>query len=100
MKVELIYFDGCPNAEQAHSNLKKAIENTGCGCRITEWKSGDEKAPDYVRQYGSPTILIDEKDIAGGPGNCCASDSCRIYEGGVPSVEAIQMALRKGSQTP
>ncbi len=93
MKVELIYFDGCPNAAPARDNLEKAIAAAGCGCQITEWKQGDENAPDYIRQYGSPTILIDGKDIAGA-GNSGSSTSCRVYEGGVPSVETIQAALK------
>ncbi len=96
MKVELIYFDGCPNAEQARSNLKDAIARAGCGCSIIEWKHGDASAPDYVGKYGSPTILIEGNDIAGDSGIGCSASSCRIYEDGIPSVETIQKALRKG----
>jgi len=77
-------------------NLRKAFETSGIKAEWTEWEQSNENAPDYARQYGSPTILVDGKDIAGGPGDCCAPESCRIYEGGVPSVEMIQTALNKG----
>ncbi|MBI1215482.1 MAG: hypothetical protein GC185_06665 [Alphaproteobacteria bacterium] len=92
MKTELIYFEGCPNAAFARENLRKALD-AGDGAEWTEWEQSDENAPDYVRQYGSPTILVDGKDIAGGPSDCCAAHSCRLYEGGVPSVDMIRKAL-------
>lgn len=95
MKIELVYFEGCPNAEPARRNLKKAFEAAGIEAQWTEWDQKDKAAPDYVRQYGSPTILVNGKDIMGGPGDCCAPDSCRIYEGGAPSVEKIREALEK-----
>lgn len=96
MKVELIYFEGCPNAEPARQNLKKAFDAAGIKAEWTEWEQGAANTPEYARQYGSPTILIDGKDIAGGPGECCAPASCRIYEGGVPSVDLIRSKLTKG----
>ncbi len=92
MKVELIYFEGCPNAAPARNNLERAVADAGCGCKITEWKQGDAKAPDYIRHYGSPTILIDGKDIMGVSDG--GADTSRLYEGGVPSVATIQAALK------
>ena len=97
MKIELIYFDGCPNADPARENLKKAFVAAGIEEPWGEWEQNNPDAPDYVQQYGSPTILVDGKDIAGGPGECCAPNSCRIYEdGNAPSVERIKAALGKG----
>ena len=33
---------------------------------LTEWRSDDQALPDYARGHGSPTILIDERDVAAG----------------------------------
>ena len=92
--MELIYFNGCPNVDLARKNIKKALEDTGWKAQWDEWEHNNSKAPSYVQQYGSPTILVDGKDIAGGPGDCCAPNSCRIYaDGGVPSVDMIKSAI-------
>ncbi len=94
MKIELIYFDGCPNVGLAREHIKQAFTAIGIDEQWQEWEQGNPDAPDYVQQYGSPTILVDGKDIAGGPGDCCAPNSCRIYEGGnAPSVEMIKTAI-------
>ena len=64
----------------------------------TEWEQTNRDCPDYARNYGSPTILVGGKDVAGihaSEGVSC----CRIYEvgsgeaGGVPSIEIIESAL-------
>lgn len=96
MKIEMIYFKGCPNVGKARENLKKALDDSGAPAEWAEWEQSDNNAPDYAQQYGSPTILVNGKDIMGGPGDCCAPDSCRIYEGGAPSVEMIKSAIKIG----
>ncbi len=98
MKIELIYFDGCPNVQAAKDNIKAACDNLKIEHSVQEWNHNDDNAPDYTKKYGSPTILVNGKDIAGGPGDCCATGNCRIYADmtGIPSVELIQTALEKG----
>jgi len=95
MKIELIYFDGCPNADKARENIRKAFAAAGIDMGWTEWEQSNPEAPEHVHQYGSPTILVNGKDVAGGPGDCCAPNSCRIYDGGAPSVALIQSKLDK-----
>lgn len=96
MKIELIYFEGCPNVDAARNNLRKACTELGLKADWQEWNQNDEAVPDHVKVFGSPSILVDDKDIAGGPGDCCAPKSCRLYDGGqnAPAVETIKAALR------
>jgi len=97
MKVELIYFDGCPNADPARKNLKTVVEASGINTVVHEWEQSNPKAPKYARHYGSPTILINGVDIAENPVDCCAAHSCRFYErGGAPTVQMIKSALEAG----
>jgi hypothetical protein len=50
-----------------------------------------ENAPEHIRGYGSPTILVDGRDVEGlPPGD---APSCRY---GVPRFETILAALRNG----
>ena len=50
--------------------------------------------PEHLRGWGSPTILIDGVDVAGGRPS---GSSCRLYPGsdrpGVPSLDTLRAAL-------
>jgi hypothetical protein len=96
--VEFIYDLDCPNVADARANLKHALDQTGLPPAWQEWERADPNAPAHARRYGSPTVLVNGKDVAG----MLPSDapSCRIYsEGqgrnrGVPSVELMATAIR------
>lgn len=90
MKIELIYFDGCPNVDQARANVRSALDVAGVGTEPSEWEQGDPAAPPYVREYASPTVLVDGLDVTGAGAGVAAA--CRVD--GAPSVEAIRAALR------
>ena len=95
--VELIYDSDCPNVPRARENLLRAFSQTGLAPRWQEWDRADADAPAHVRAYGSPTILVDGRDVAG----ATAADAacCRIYTNdqggkqGVPPVTLIVAAL-------
>lgn len=96
--VDFIYDRDCPNAGQARENLRLAFERIGMTAAWSEHRIGDASAPPHTRGFGSPTILIDGLDIAGGSAG--AEASCRIYRGpdgasGAPCVDAIIEALRR-----
>jgi hypothetical protein len=65
----------------------------------TEWVSDDPSLPEYARGHGSPTVLVDERDVAA---EGTSGRSCRLYDQGdgtlqgVPPVAAIISALRVG----
>ena len=102
MKVELIYDADCPNVEKTRSLLIKAFTQTGVSARWREWERSVPEGPEYLRFYGSPTILVDGKDVAG-----VAPDAgiraCRVYRGQqgnlshTPPLEEISSALRSAS---
>ena len=104
-KVELIYNVGCPNVESARNLLLQALAAAGLSPRWEEWDEQDPESPAHARGYRSPTILVDGRDVAG-PAEGNRSDSCRVYvdiqgeTSGVPSIEAVQSALRTSRQTP
>jgi hypothetical protein len=72
--------------------------------RWSEHLGSDPATPAHARGYGSPTILVDGRDVAGvEPG---AEPCCRVYSdvdgrlAGVPSVEIIVAALRRATASP
>lgn len=100
--IEFIYDRDCPNVEPARVALRDALLSLKRTPMWQEWDRADEHAPQYVRAYGSPTILVNGKDIAGmPPGDASA---CRIYRNesgntrGIPDTQLILAALR-GAKT-
>ncbi len=101
-KVELIYDSDCPNVAAARANLFKAFPQAGLSLEWTEWERSARGAPAYARRYGSPTILVEERDVSG-ESTGSAGATCRVYldsseaNKGVPSVEMIAHALSRTS---
>lgn len=100
MKVELIYDRDCPNVKAARKQLLSAFSLAGISPSWIEWDRAAMDNPQYVRRFGSPTILVDEQDVD--PDNAAPSASCcRLYLSrsgtlsGVPQVEHIASALSR-----
>lgn len=96
MKIELVYFEGCPNAEAARKNLRKACSELGLANDWKEWDQEDDSTPQHLKAFGSPSILVEGKDVAGATGNG-SEQSCRLYEGShnAPDVETIRTAIQE-----
>lgn len=97
--VELIYDSGCPNIEAARQQLRRAFQELGQPPAWQEWDRRAPSSPAHARRYGSPTILVDGKDVSGASSSDGA-DCCRVYRSEhdslqkVPSVESIISSLR------
>jgi mercuric ion transport protein len=78
MNIELIYDAACPNVEAARSALIGALAKTRMSARWEEWERNAPGSPWYTRRFGSPTILIDGKDIAGTKSDD-GEPSCRLH---------------------
>jgi hypothetical protein len=97
-RVELIYDVDCPRVGEARTALLAAFAQRGFLARWSEWDREDPEAPAYVRSCGSPTILVDGRDVDSAlstEGSSC----CRLYDtlggglSGAPSVDRIASAL-------
>jgi len=94
--VELVFSPECPNVDLARGRLAEALRTLGHAPVWTEWNRDDAAAPDYVLRFGSPTILVEGRDVSAAPP--CFADSCRMYPSSdgfdrAPSVEALIAAL-------
>lgn len=85
-EIELVYFEGCPNAETARENLRAALP----GGSWREWNLSSAGTPERFRRYGSPTVLIDGRDVTG-EGGATGAMACRAD--GAPGPEVIRKAL-------
>ena len=96
--VELIYFPGCPHVEMARAQLVRAFAAAKVRPRWREFRTGDPDLPGHARGFGSPTILVDGRDVTGGaPAD--SAEACRLYtdetgrRSGLPSLASITAAL-------
>lgn len=96
--VDFIYDDECPNVEAARAHLRKAFAACRLPAKWEEHRIGDPAVPQRARGFGSPTIIVNGKDVAGAEPE--AEQCCRIYAtgGGVPTVEVIATALEDATK--
>ncbi len=85
-RIELVYFDGCPNALQARDNLREAIEASGQHVTWSEWDLMEESTPADFRRFGSPTVLVNGEDVTG---ENASTEAMACRADGVPSVATI-----------
>ena len=94
-RVELLYFPGCPNVAPARVQLQRTLIQAGLPAQWEEHDVSADDAPLHTRGYGSPTILVDGRDVSGG--SPVEGSACRLYPGsevpGVPPQAAILHAL-------
>lgn len=99
VKVELIFDEGCPHVDAARRNLVRAFKRVGTTPRWIELDNGALRTGAGAARYGSPTILIDDNDIAGL--GSVEQPCCRIYRDstgqalGAPPVDLIVAALKR-----
>lgn len=98
-RIELVYFPGCPHVGAAREALAAALRAESLPQRWREWNRDDVSTPERLRGYGSPTVLVDGRDVVptAADGACC-----RVYAGSdglhvAPSVEIIRNALRSNT---
>jgi hypothetical protein len=100
-EVELVYDADCPNVSGARAALLRAFARAKIAPSWQEWRRDEADAPARVRGHGSPTILVDGKDVSA-TGKADGA-SCRLYvqpngsTAGAPSVEMIAIALRRSA---
>ena len=98
MKIQYLTFPGCPNAAGGLAALERVLADLGVVDPIEEVDMTAPGTAEALRDWASPTILIDGVDAGGetqpnGPG-------CRMYmdaEGGrsgIPPESLLAAAIR------
>ena len=99
MKIQVLYFDGCPSYEPAVATVREVIAEQNLEAEIELVRVASKEQAVAQCFFGSPTVQINGVDIEGlnaqtGEPDLC----CRLYnEGGAlrgwPSREMIREAL-------
>lgn len=95
-KVEILYFEGCPNHRPAVERVQQVIQEERLIAELAEVEVRDEATAKAVGFLGSPTIRVNGLDIEPtARGLQPFGMACRTYTGGLPSREIIRAALRE-----
>jgi len=103
MKIEVLYFDGCPNHRPAIALVHQVLREVGVSAKVVEVNVPDAATAEAGRFLGSPTIRVDGLDVE--PGARTAREyalSCRTYVtdgriNGLPSRELVRQAVQEAS---
>ena len=98
-RVEILYFDGCPNHEPARALVDRLARELDVEPEIELVQVADPEAAAMLRFLGSPTVRVDGVDVEPGVEERREfAFSCRIYrsDGGAseqPAESWVREAL-------
>ncbi len=99
MRVQVLYFAGCPNHKPAVDLVRQVAAELDLAVQVeaVEVSSSDDAVA--LRFLGSPTIQVEGLDVE--PPARLRSDygfSCRMYDGrGVPSRDTLRQSLAEAA---
>ncbi len=103
MRVELLYFDGCPSHEALQPRVERLLAERGLAEQLELVRITSPEEAEARRFLGSPTLRVDGVDVE--PGAEERTDfgmTCRIYSSPdglrpAPSDELIAAALDRAA---
>ena len=105
MVIQLLYSPDCPNVGAARDVLHRALSRIPDPPPVTEIDVTAPATPAHLRAWGSPTILVDGVDVAGGdaPTGEAIAPCCRLYQAGesrgAPLLVEILFALQRARRS-
>jgi hypothetical protein len=99
MKVEILYFDGCPTYETATKTVRAILAEEGVEAEIELVAINSDEEAQRLRFPGSPTIRVEGEDLFPAPEREDWRLGCRVYatpEGlrRSPTAELLREALK------
>jgi hypothetical protein len=101
MKVEVLYFSGCPNHKPAVERVKEVLRAEGLSDEVAEIEVPDPETAQRLRFLGSPSVRINGLDVEPETRSATAFGMmCRTYvdgccHTGLPTREVITAAIRE-----
>lgn len=79
MKIEFRYWEGCPSHPEARKLLEGVLEERGIDAEIEVREVRSQTEAEELGFPGSPTILIDGRDVDPVGARARPALNCRIY---------------------
>lgn len=104
MKVEVLFFEGCPNHQPAVQRVRNVLADEGVCAEVVQIEVPDQATAESLSFLGSPSVRINGIDVEGTIAPKAVGFSCRVYmqgsvREGVPPVEVIRCAVRKAKES-
>jgi hypothetical protein len=98
VRVEVLYFDGCPTHVAATQTLREVLAQLGAEADVELVAVNTDEEAKRLRFPGSPTIRVDSRDLFPVPERSVWALGCRTYatpDGlkGYPTREMVRDAL-------
>jgi hypothetical protein len=105
MKIEILYFDGCPTYRAAEETLRGVLAERGIEAGVELVAVNSDEEAQRLRFPGSPTIRVDDRDLFPVADRAGYALGCRMYatpEGlkGSPTAEMVRVALAERNLVP
>jgi hypothetical protein len=100
MKIEFLFWDGCPSHPEARALLAEVLAERGLDAEVEEHEVTTTEEAERLAFPGSPTIRVDGRDIDAKGAGARPALTCRIYHrpdgrvSPVPTREQLEEALR------
>jgi hypothetical protein len=99
MKIELLWFDGCPSYQEARASLEQVLREEGIDAPVEMIQVRDHADAVTRKFLGSPTIRLNGVDPFAQPGQNNFAMQCRVYRTpdglkGSPTKEMLRAAVR------
>lgn len=99
MKIELLYFDGCPSYLLARERLEVVLAERGVNTAVDMVRVTSDLQAQTLRFPGSPTIRVDGRDLFPAE-EAEGALGCRVYAApdglsGAPTVDMIREAIAR-----
>jgi len=79
-RIEVLTFDGCPNAQAAHALVDRVVADLCVEAEVASIRVPDVDAAERLRFLGSPTIRVDGRDVEPhAVGRTDYALACRVY---------------------
>ena len=99
MRIELLYWDGCPSHPEAEALLRDVLRAAGLDPEVERRQLTTQAQAEAERFPGSPTIRVDGRDVDPAGATARPALSCRIYRlpdgrpSPVPTRDQLEEAL-------
>ena len=105
MRVEVLYFDGCPTYRTAEETLRGVLAREEVEADVSLVSVNTDEEARRLRYPGSPTIRVDGEDLFPVPERAGYALGCRMYatpEGlkGLPTATMLRAALAERNLVP
>lgn len=101
LRIEVLTFEGCPNAEGTRERVRQAVQLEAVDATIEFVAVNTPERAQQIRFLGSPSVRVDGKDVEPSPNPTGAYGlMCRMYRAGseatgMPPIAMIRAAIRR-----